>query len=89
MIIEICEKEVFNACVNILAVEYLIKQNNDELYGKYIKKLYYIFENHTKEQNKIEINFTLNNHIKNLGEMITQEDYEDLKRILLEILEKK
>lgn len=80
------DEDAFNACVNILAVEYLVKENNEELYGKYIDKLYKIFKNYNEKVCAFEC-WSIFYHIINLGEMITQDDYDSLKEELLDKLE--
>lgn len=66
-------KKVFNAAVNILAVEYLIKTNNQTEYDRRIGQLYFL---DTSDLASLDIALSLNMHIGNLGEMITQGDYD-------------
>ena len=79
---------IFNACVNILAVEFLIKKNDRESYDKYRTVLCNIFNNeeYKSEKDVLEICLPLNKHIRNLGEMITRKDYDEQKELLFEIL---
>lgn len=78
----------FNACINILAVEFLIKENNEKLYGEYCTKVYEIYNCKDDEKNaEIDILMELNVHSRNLGEMITQNDYDELKEGLIKILD--
>ena len=73
-------QRAFNAAVNVLAVEYLIKENRPDLYEKYINILYG-YDNDHLEMLDIWIGF--NRHIQNLGAMITQGDYDSIRRDLL------
>lgn len=77
-------REVIDASVNILAVEYLVKTDNREEYIKQIDKL---FNRSIAELQCLHISLSLNMHIRNLGEMITQGDYERQKRNLFNFLE--
>lgn len=70
--------------VNILAVEYLIKTDNEAEYGRLIDIV-----------NKLDLGdlmhlfllLDFNMHTSSLGAMITQGDYDSQKCILLEFLE--
>lgn len=79
-------RSAFNAVVNILAVEYLVKRNDREQYSKYLKVLYTFND---VDVSILEIGLTLNQHIENLGCMITQGDYEHQKEVLLSAIEDK
>lgn len=73
----------FNAAVNILAVEFLVKTDDRESYSKYINAL------NTFDEIDFEIlyvSLSLNSHLNNLGEMITQEDYDYQKESLFTML---
>lgn len=76
--------EILNASVNILAVEYLIKTNNEKEYSKQVDKLRKLTE---AQLASLEVYLSLNMHTANLGAMITQGDYETQKEILLNFLE--
>ena len=80
------EAEAFNAAVNILAVEYLVKTDNKEEYAKRINQVYSLDE---FELSVLWVGLTLNMHAKNLGEMITQGDYEEQREYLFEFLDEK
>lgn len=79
-------REVIDASVNILAVEYLVKTDNREEYGRQVDKL---FKRSIDDLQSLHIRLSLNMHIRNLGEMITQGDYEYQKERLLEFLEER
>lgn len=76
----------FNAAVNILAVEFLVKTNDKESYSRYINILYSFDE---IDYETLFIRLDLNMHLSNLGAMITQGDYNCQKEILFEMLEDK
>lgn len=78
--------DVFNAAVNILAVEFLVKANDRDTYSKYIDILYTFDE---IDLDLLYILLSLNMHIDNLGAMITQGDYDEQKEKLLYELERK
>lgn len=79
-------RSVFNAAVNILAVEYLVKRNDREQYSKYLEILY-TFDD--IDMAFLEIDLSLNKHIENLGCMITQGNYDCQKEILLSAIKNK
>ena len=79
-------RSVFNAAVNILAVEYLVKRNDREQYSKYLEILY-AFDD--IDMACLEIDLSFNKHIENLGCMITQGDYDYQKEILLSAIKDK
>lgn len=72
--------------VNILAVEYLIKTDNEAEYGRLIDIVYKL---DLGDLESLFILLDLNMHTSSLGAMITQGDYDTQKRILLEYLEGK
>lgn len=72
--------------VNILAVEYLIKTDNEAEYGRLCEKVYKL---DLGDLESLFILLDLNMHTSSLGAMITQGDYDTQKRILLEYLEGK
>ena len=74
----------FNAAVNILAVELLVKTEDKSAYSKYANILGNLNESQIES---LVTCLSLNRHIKNLGEMITQGDYEDQKETLFEALD--
>lgn len=77
------ERETFNAAVNLLAVEYLVKTKDNEKYGQLIEQLYAL---DSQDWSDLNIELSLNMHIRNLGEMISQGDYDDQLHNLLEFL---
>ena len=70
--------------INILAVEFLIKYNEPNLYARYIERLYGLTE---AELDSLFIVLDYNKHTSSLGAMITQGDYDEQKRILYEFLD--
>jgi hypothetical protein len=72
--------------VNILAVEYLIKTDNEAEYSRLCEKVYKL---DLGDLESLFILLDLNMHTSSLGAMITQGDYDTQKRILLEYLEGK
>lgn len=72
--------------VNILAVEYLIKTNNEAEYGRLIDVVYKL---DLGDLTHLFLLLDLNMHTSSLGAMITQGDYDSQKRILLEFLEER
>lgn len=79
-------RSVFNAAVNILAVEYLVKRNDREQYSKCLEILY-AFDD--IDMASLEIDLSFNKHIENLGCMITQGDYDYQKEILFSAIKNK
>lgn len=80
------QADVWDAAINILAVEFLVKENNPQKYS----------ENHDIlssfddiDMDGLRIDLSLNMHIQNLGEMITQGDYNEQKEILFRGLKTK
>lgn len=78
-------ERAFNAAVNILAVEFLVKTDNEEEYSKWINKVYSLDDTDLEVLN---VCLSLNMHTKNLGEMITQGDYDTQKGILFNALDR-
>lgn len=78
--------KIINAAVNILAVEYLVKTNDEKEYGRRIDQLYNLDD---YDLSLLGIALELNMHIDNLGEMITQGDYEYQKEALFKVLDEK
>ena len=78
------ELMAYNACVNILAVEFLVKKYDWNTYAMYITKLYALTND---EMSVLAIDISLNMHIKNLGEMISQGDYDEQRDSLLHFLD--
>lgn len=81
------EKDAYNAAVNILAVEYLIKENNPEEYGRRIEQLYKVRD--CSDISSLAFLLSFNMHISNLGAMITQGDYDEQKETLLNFLDER
>lgn len=79
-------RDIWDAAINILAVEFLVKENNPEKYKEYTDILF-SFDDIDMEDLRIDL--SLNMHIQNLGEMISQGDYDEQKEILFYGLETK
>ena len=78
------ETEVYVTAINILAVEFLIKTRDEELYGHYcniVDKL----DDYDLELLWWEL--TLNMHTSSLGAMITHSDYDKQRDNLLYFLD--
>lgn len=71
--------DVWDAAINILAVEFLVKENNYEKY-KECADVLSSFDDIDMEDLRIDL--SLNMHIQNLGAMISQGDYDEQKEIL-------
>ena len=80
------DRRGFNAAVNILAVEYLVKTDNKKEYSRRIDQVYALDES---DLVNLTIALSLNMHIGNLGDMITQGDYDYQVLELLEFLDEK
>lgn len=78
--------KIFNASVNILAVEFLVKNNQPNTYSSYVELLYQFDDD---DMSVLEIGLSLNMHIENLGAMITQCDYYEQKDLLFDYLYRK
>lgn len=65
--------EAYVTGVNILAVEYLIKKNDRDTYGKYIDILYSLSVTNLEH---LQFLLSFNAHTSSLGAMITQGDYD-------------
>lgn len=78
--------KTFNAAVNILAVEYLIKENWPVIYSSYIELLESFDD---IDISILDVELSLNMHIENLGAMITQGDYDEQRDLLIEVLDRK
>lgn len=76
--------DAYTTAINILAVEYLIKTDDREEYSRRVQQVYELTEN---ELDSLHIYLSLNMHTSSLGAMITQEDYDSQKDILLEFLD--
>ena len=70
--------------VNILAVEFLIKQNEPIAYSHYIELLYNASES---DLESLFILLDTNMHTSSLGAMIMQGDYDEQKIILFDFLD--
>lgn len=76
--------EAYVTAVNILAIEYLVKQNNYDEYGKWVEIVYRLTE---EELYTLQARLSINAHTSSLGAMITQGDYESQREDLMEFLE--
>ena len=79
------QRHIFNTAVNILAVEFLIKTDQKQVYECLISLLRMRQEDVGLET--LGIYLELNMHIGNLGEMVSQGDYEYQKDLLMEFLD--
>lgn len=75
----LANRDIWNAAINILAVEFLVKENNPEKYKECVDVLS-SFDDIDMEDLRIDL--SLNMHTRNLGEMISQGDYDEQKEIL-------
>lgn len=78
--------EGFVTAVNILAVEYLVKQNNFDEYSRWINVLYTFAEEDLED---LQLYLSINKHTSSLGAMITQGDYDHQREILMDFLKEK
>ncbi len=76
--------DAYVTAINILAVEYLVKQEDEELYGKRCKQVNELTD---EELVCLNIHLSLNMHTSSLGAMITQGDYDYQKEELLYFLD--
>ena len=76
----------YTTAINILAVEYLIRTEDDKTYGKYCDIVNKLSED---ELDDLEFALSFNKHTSSLGAMITQGDYDEQKRILIDYLDSK
>lgn len=79
-------QHVYNAAVNILAVEYLVKELNHK---KYFDGTEILSSFDDADMLSLDVKISLNMHIANLGLMIIEGDYDDQKEILLSALKEK
>lgn len=80
------QADVWDAAINILAVEFLVKKNDYEKYKEYADVLSSFDD---IDMDDLRIDLSLNMHIQNLGEMISQGDYDEQKEILFRGLKTK
>lgn len=78
------EADAYVTAINILAVEYLIKTNNEEEYSRRCKQVSELTED---ELSVLWCWLSINHHTSTLGAMITQGDYEDQREDLLYFLD--
>jgi hypothetical protein len=76
--------EAYITAINILAVEYLVKTNNSEEYGRRINQVYELTD---EDLELLYIYLSLNMHTSSLGAMITQGDYENQREELMNFLD--
>lgn len=79
----LANRDIWDAAINILAVEFLVKENNPEKYSE-LHDILSSFDD--IDMDDLQIDLSLNMHIQNLGEMITQGDYDEQKEILFNAL---
>lgn len=78
------ETAAYVTAINILAVEYLIKQNDRKEYTRRVEQVLSLSE---IDLEILFVRFDLNMHIGSLGAMITHDDYNYQKEILLDFLD--
>ena len=76
--------EAYITAINILAVEYLVKTNNPEEYGRRVEQVYELSDD---DLQILYIWLSLNMHTSSLGAMITQGDYDTQRDELLNFLD--
>lgn len=76
--------EAYITAINILAVEYLVKTNNPEEYGRRVNQVYELTD---VELEILYIWLSLNMHTSSLGAMITQGDYDTQRDELMTFLD--
>ena len=72
--------------INILAVEYLIKTNNQDEYTRRVNQVYELTETDLED---LYFWLTFNMHTSTLGAMITQGDYTAQRGLLFDFLDAK
>ena len=82
----LANRDIWDAAINILAVEFLVKENNPEKYSEF-HDILSSFDDIDMEVLRIDLSFNM--HIRNLGEMISQGDYDEQKEILFYALKTK
>lgn len=82
----LANRDIWDAAINILAVEFLVKKNDYEKYKECVDILS-SFDDIDMEDLRIDLSFNM--HIQNLGEMISQGDYDEQKEILFNGLKTK
>lgn len=78
------EADAYVTAINILAVEYLVKANDEEEYGRRCKQVEELAE---YDLAVLWVYLTVNQHTSTLGAMITQGDYENQREDLLYFLD--
>lgn len=78
------EADAYVAAINILAVEYLVKTNNEEEYARRCNQVSDLSET---DLSILWCCLSLNKHTSTLGAMITQGDYENQREELLYFLD--
>lgn len=76
--------EAYCTAINILAVEYLIKQRREDEYSRRVDQVTRLDED---ELNTLYWKLSLNMHTSTLGAMITQGDYDYQREALLSFLD--
>ena len=78
------EADAYVTAINILAVEYLIKTNNEEEYSRRCKQVNELTDD---ELSVLWVWLSMNMHTSTLGAMITQGDYDTQREELLNFLD--
>ena len=79
-------QHIYNAAMNILAVEYLVKERN---HNKFFDSVEILLSFDNTDMLCLNVDLSLNMHIANLGLMIIGGDYDKQKGILFSTLKKK
>ena len=78
------EADAYVTAINILAVEYLVKTNNEEEYGRRYNQ---VSELSDTDLSILWCYLSMNMHTSTLGAMITQGDYDEQRDELLWFLD--
>ena len=78
------ETAAYVTAINMLAVEYLVKTNDEEEYGRRVQQVCELSDDALMD---LFITLDLNMHISSLGAMITQGDYETQREHLFNFLD--
>lgn len=76
--------EAYVTAVNIVAVEYLVKKQDEEEYHKRCSQIYELDE---FDLLRLQTSLSYNKHTSSLGAMIMQGDYNIQRRILIDFLD--
>lgn len=77
------EAEAYVTAINILAIEFLVKTNDEESYLRWCNVL---SKADLDDLAVLDVYLSVNHHVSSLGAMITQRDYEYQKETLFDFL---